>query len=112
MSAYLGMSSVNWIPIWRGLALDLLREGYCSRKAVETWARKNNWHLRTVTNVIEALAVEPFEHEGEVYFHLTGKVVPLLPRDVRDVSMYRNAAASVGGAAARALKTVVQNPSH
>ena len=100
MSAELGMASESWVPIWRGLALDLLREGYCSRKSVEKWARSNDWHLRTVTNVIKALAVESFEHEGEVYFRLTGKVVPLLPRDVRDVSMYRAAASSVGGRAA------------
>ena len=89
----------NWIPIWRGLAVTLLREGYCSMKAVEKWAKDNKWRLRTVSDVIQALAIESFDHEGEVYFRLTGKVVPLLPRDVRDVSTYRGAATSEGNAA-------------
>ena len=42
------MSDENWLPIWRGLAVDLLQEGFCSRLSVEKWARKNNFHLRTV----------------------------------------------------------------
>ena len=46
----------NWIPIWRGLAVTLLREGYCSMKAVEKWAKDNKWRLRTVSDVIQALA--------------------------------------------------------
>jgi hypothetical protein len=81
----------NWTPIWRGLAMCLLRDGYCSRKAVEKWAKDNNWLLRTVTQVIKALAIESFDYEGEVYFRLSGRVAPLLPRDVRDVSTYRTA---------------------
>ena len=91
---------IFWLPIWRGLAVDLLREGFCRRVAVERWARKNNWHLRTVGEVIKALAVESFEYEGEVYLRLSGKVVPLLPRDVHDVSMYRAAGRELGGTAA------------
>ena len=81
----------NWTPIWRGLAMCLLREGYCSMKAVERWAKDNKWRLRTVSDVIQALAVESFDHEGEVYFRLSGGVIPLVPRDVRDVSTYRGA---------------------
>ena len=27
------MDTENWVPIWRGLAVTLLREGYCSMKA-------------------------------------------------------------------------------
>ena len=42
----------NWTPIWRGLAMCLLREGYCSMKAVERWAKDNKWRLRTVSDVI------------------------------------------------------------
>ena len=72
----------NWTPIWHGLAICLLREGYCSMK----WAKDNKWLLRTVSEVIKALAIESFDYEGEVYFRLTGKVVPLLPRDVRHLS--------------------------
>ena len=37
------MSDENWLPIWRGLAVDLLQEGFCSRLSVEKWARKNNF---------------------------------------------------------------------
>ena len=37
------------------------------------------------------MAVESFDYEGEVYFRLSGRVVPLLPRHVRDVSAYRSA---------------------
>ena len=81
----------NWTPIWRGLAMCLLREGYCSMKSVECWAKENNWRLRTVSDVIEALAIESFDHDGETYFRFSGKVVPLLPRDVRNVSIYRGA---------------------
>ena len=76
----------NWTPIWRGFAICLLRDGYCSMKAVEKWAKDNKWLLRTVSDVIKALAIESFDYEGEVYFRLTGKVVPLLPRDVRHLS--------------------------
>ena len=81
----------NWTPIWRGLSMSLLRDGYCSLNSVERWAKEHKWHLRTVTNVIKALAVESFDYEGELYLRLSGKVVPLLPRDVRDVSAYRSA---------------------
>ena len=34
------------------LAVRLLREGYCSMKAVEKWAKDNKWRLRTVSDVI------------------------------------------------------------
>ena len=94
------MSDENWLPIWRGLAVDLLQEGFCSRLSVEKWARKNNFHLRTVRQVIESLAVEAFDHDGEVYLRLSGKVIPFVPRDVRDVSMYRSAGREIGGTAA------------
>jgi hypothetical protein len=38
----------NWTPIWRGLSMSLLRDGYCSLKAVEKWAKEHKWLLRTV----------------------------------------------------------------
>jgi hypothetical protein len=71
------MTDANWIPIWRGLSVTLLREGFCSMKSVERWAKDNNWRLRSVSDVIKALAIESFEHEGDVYFRFSGKVVPL-----------------------------------
>jgi hypothetical protein len=79
----------NWTPIWRGLAMFLLREGYCSMKSVERWAKDNKFLLPVVRRVIDALAIESFDHEGEIYFRLSGRVVPLVPRDVRDVRAYR-----------------------
>lgn len=93
-------NEVNWAKAWRGLSIVLLREGYCSMKAVEKWAKENNFVLRMINDVIDALAVERFDHDGEIFFRLSGKVVPLLPRDVREVSTYRQAAVAYGGGAA------------
>ena len=39
----------NWTPIWRGLAMCLLRKGYAARNAVEKWAKDNKFSLSTVT---------------------------------------------------------------
>jgi len=77
------------------MALGLLREGYCSIKAVVKWAKENKYPLPIVSRAIDALAIERFEHHGEIYFRLSGQVVPILPRNVRDVRTYRQA----GGAA-------------
>ena len=93
-------NEVNWAKAWRGLAVTLLRVGYCSMKAVEKWAKDNKFPLRMISDVIQALAIESFDHDGEVYFRLSGGVIPLVPRDVRDVSTYRGAAATSGGNAA------------
>ena len=82
--------------LWRGLALDLLREGYVSLKAVECWARQCKFPLPVIRAAADALAVEGFEHDGEHYWRLSGKVVPILPRDVRNAVTYRQA----GGSAA------------
>ena len=41
--------------------------------------------------VMEQLSVEVFQHEDELYVRLSGKVVPFLPREVRDVRTYRQA---------------------
>ena len=42
-----------------------------------------------ISDVIEALAVEGFDHDGKSYLRLSGGVIPRVPRDVRDVSIYR-----------------------
>ena len=81
----------EWILIWRALAVAFLRDGYCSLKGIERWAREHKRSLRIVGDVLDALLVESFEHDGEPYLQLSGKVVPLLPRDVRDVRTYRQA---------------------
>lgn len=81
----------DWVPVWRGLAAAFLRDGYCSPRGIEQWAKENKFHLRLVREVLEAMHVEGFEHEGAIYLRLSGKVVPFLPREVRDVRTYRQA---------------------
>jgi hypothetical protein len=83
--------SEHWLPVWRGLALSLLRDGYCPTRAVEQWARENGVPLRVVSAAVSALAIECFEYAGETYWRLSGKVVPILPRDVRSAVTYRQA---------------------
>ena len=50
----------TWNAIWRSLAISLLRDRYCSIKAVERWAKDHKWRLRLISDVIEALAIESF----------------------------------------------------
>jgi hypothetical protein len=87
--------SEHWFGVWRGLALGLLRDGYCSTDAVVEWAKKNKFPLYVVKAAFDALAVETFDNDGQRYCRLSGKVVPLLPRDVPNAVTYRQA----GGAA-------------
>jgi hypothetical protein len=82
-------NSEHWLGVWRGLALGLLRDGYCSTDAVIEWARKNKFPLYVVKAAFDALAVERFHHNGEQYCRLSGKVVPILPRDVPNAVTYR-----------------------
>ena len=89
------MDSERWLRAWRGLALGFLREGYYSADAVLHWAKENGFSLWMVKQALEALAVEQFDHNGERYWRLSGKVVPILPREVREAAAYRQA----GGAA-------------
>jgi hypothetical protein len=49
-----------WLPVWTGMALGLLREGYCSMKAVVKWAKENKYPLPVVSRAIDALAIERF----------------------------------------------------
>ena len=87
--------SEQWFPVWHGLALGLLREGYLATEVVLRWAKENKFPPLLVREVAAALAVECFEHDGQKYWRLSCKVVPILPRDVPDVVTYRQA----GGAA-------------
>ena len=84
-------NEVNWAKAWRGLSVTLLREGYCSMQDILRWAKDNKFPLRMINDVIDALALEGFDHNGSVYLRLSGGVIPLVPRDVRDVSTYRTA---------------------
>jgi hypothetical protein len=93
-------NDVNWAKAWRGLALFLLRDGYFAYQDLFPWAKDNKFPLRMVSDVIEALELEPFECDGKGYYRLSGKVVPLLPNAFRDASIYRQASSSTGGNAA------------
>ena len=68
-----------WTVIWRALAMTFIDNGYCPRRDVERAARARDWHLRLVGEVLNALSVEAFDYEGEVYFRLSNKVVPIVP---------------------------------
>ena len=93
-------NEVNWAKAWRGLALTLLRDGYVEHEDLLPWAKQNKFPLRMVSDVIEAMWLEPFEYSGAKYYRLSGRVVPLVPQHVRDVSMYRSAGREIGGTAA------------
>jgi hypothetical protein len=81
--------SEHWLGVWRGLSLGLLRDGYCSIDAVVEWAKQNKFPLYVVKAAFDALAVERFDHNGEQYCRLSGKVVPIMPRHVRNAVTYR-----------------------
>ena len=85
------MDSLQWLKVWRGLAFGLLREGYYSADAVVRWAKGNDFPLWMVKQALEALAVEQFDHKGERYWRLSGKVIPILPHELRDAAAYRQA---------------------
>jgi hypothetical protein len=80
--------------------VTLLREGYCSSHALIAWGKANKFPQRMVNDVVQAMELEGFDHDGKVYFRLSGRVVPLVPGDVRDVGVYRSAAREIGGTAA------------
>ena len=72
-------NEVNWAKAWRGLALTLLRDGYVEHEDLLPWAKQNKFPLRMVSDVIEAMWLEPFEYSGKQYLRLSGKVIPLVP---------------------------------
>ena len=75
--------------VWRGLAFGLLRDGYYSADAIVRWAKENEFPLWVVKQAFEALAVELFDHNGERYCRLSGRVVPILPHQFRNAAVYR-----------------------
>ena len=81
----------DWVTVWRGLAVTFLTDGHCALRSIERWAKENKFHLRLVREVLESMVVEGFDHEGATYLRLSGQVIPLVPRDVRDVRVYRQA---------------------
>ena len=88
------MTDNSWRVVWRELALALLRHGYCATEAVLQWAKENKFPPLLVRDVAAALAVETFDHAGQRYWRLSGKVVPILPRDVPYAVTYRQAGGS------------------
>jgi hypothetical protein len=88
------MNDSRWSVVWRELALALLRHGYCATEAVLQWAKENKFPPLLVRDVAAALAVETLDHAGQRYWRLSGKVVPILPRDVPYAVTYRQAGGS------------------
>ena len=88
----------TWTPIWRALAQTLLRDGLYPMKSVERAARERNWRLRVVSDVAFSLGIETIDIDGELYWRLSGKVIPLLPREAQNPLMY--AGSPSGGSAA------------
>ena len=71
----------TWTPIWRALAQTLLRDGLYPMKSVERAARERNWRLRVVSDVALSLGIETIDVDGELYWRLSERVIPLLPRE-------------------------------
>jgi hypothetical protein len=88
------MNSEHWLPVWRGLVLCLLRDGYISTDALLDWAKKNKFPPKVIRAAAEAMACESFQYNGATYWRLSGKVVPILPRDVPYAVTYRQAGGS------------------
>jgi hypothetical protein len=74
----------TWTPIWRALARTLLRDGLYPMKSVERAARERNWRLRVVSDVAFSLGIETVDIDGELYWRLSGKVIPLLSREAQN----------------------------
>ena len=89
------MNDSRWGLVWRELALALLRHGYCATEAILQWSKENKFPPLPVRDVAAALAVETFEHSGEKYWRLSGKVVPLMPREAQSAEGHCH----LGGAA-------------
>ena len=83
----------TWTPIWRTLAQTLLRDGLYPMKSIERAARERNWRLRVVSDVALSLGVETVDLDGELYWRLSRKVIPLLPREAQNPLMYGGNAA-------------------
>jgi hypothetical protein len=64
---------------WKELVECLLDEGYIKQAVVERVAANRKWHHNTVMGVFQALGLVTFEHDGETYWRLSDKVVPILP---------------------------------
>ena len=64
---------------WQAVAAALIDAGSVRQENVLTFARQNKWPLPVFAEVANALDVEVFEWEGEDWWRLRDKVVPILP---------------------------------
>ena len=64
----------------------LLRDELYPMKSVERAARERNWRLRVVSDVALSLGIETVDIDGDLYWRLSGKVIPLLPREAQNRS--------------------------
>jgi hypothetical protein len=83
----------QWDVVWRSLVITFLDNGFVW--LVEKAAKERKWHLRLVTDVAAALDVETLDRDGELYWKLSDKVVPILPRRNEEPQQ----TATIGGAA-------------
>jgi len=60
-------------------------------KSIERAARERNWRLRVVSDVAFSLGIETVDIDGELYWRLSGKGIPLLPREAQNPLMHGGA---------------------
>ena len=81
-----------WKVLWELVAERLLEEGCLSAYVVDLLVeREKVASMRELGKIANQLALEAFEEGGATHYRLTGKVVPILPRIVRNVQTYRMA---------------------
>ena len=79
------MKDPIWISIWRSLAITMIDCGYLSVAILEKEALRRGWKGSMIAEVANSLNIVVFEHQGETYWRLSEKVVPIVPR--RDFSV-------------------------
>ena len=80
-----------WLKVWHELAMAIIDYGYIPYAVVEDVAKKEGWKASVLCGVFKALNIEVFDHDGEVYWRISDKVVPIVPR--RDVANLKAARA-------------------
>jgi hypothetical protein len=70
---------VLWRFVWRTIAFTLAESGYFPLREMEEAAEQRQWPMKMVMRVADTLNVESFEWQGEQYWRLSDKVVPLVP---------------------------------
>jgi hypothetical protein len=73
-------SDKSYRTFWRELVEALIDDGWIPESRVWRVAEQRRWHRNTVLGVFQALDLETFQHEGETYWRLSDKVVPILSR--------------------------------